>query len=45
LGFESGYCLEAEKYYNQAISLPIYSNLTEVQQDIVIAALKEAVTK
>ncbi len=44
-GFESEYCLEAEKYYTEAISLPMYPNLTEIQQDIVIAALKEAVTK
>lgn len=45
LGFKSGYCLEGEKYYTEAISLPIYPNLTEIHQDIVIAALKETVTK
>ncbi len=45
LGFKSGYCLAAEQYYTEAISLPMYPNLTEIQQDIVIAGLKEAFTK
>jgi len=45
LGFKTGYCLEAEKFYAEAISLPIYPGLTEMQQDRVIAALKEAYSK
>ena len=45
LGFKTGYCLEAEKFYAEAISLPIYPGLTEIQQDRVIAALKEAYSK
>ena len=45
LGFKTGYCLEAEQYYAEAISLPMYPNLTEMQQDRVIAALKEACSK
>ena len=45
LGFKVGYCLEAEQYYAEAISLPIYPNLTEMQQDRVIAALKKACSK
>ena len=45
LGFKTGYCLEAEEYYAEAISLPMYPNLTEMQQDRVIAALKEACSK
>jgi UDP-4-amino-4,6-dideoxy-N-acetyl-beta-L-altrosamine transaminase len=45
LGFKSGYCIEAERYYTEAISLPIYSSLTEIQQDMVIAVLKEALKK
>jgi UDP-4-amino-4,6-dideoxy-N-acetyl-beta-L-altrosamine transaminase len=44
LGFETGYCLAVEQYYNEAISLPMYPNLTEIQQDMVIAGLKEAFT-
>jgi dTDP-4-amino-4,6-dideoxygalactose transaminase len=45
LGFKTGYCLDAEQYYAEAISLPMYPNLTEMQQDRVIAALKEACSK
>ncbi len=45
LGFKVGYCLEAEQYYAEAVSLPMYPNLTEMQQDAVIAALKEACSK
>jgi UDP-4-amino-4,6-dideoxy-N-acetyl-beta-L-altrosamine transaminase len=45
LGFKSGYCLAAEQYYTEAISLPMYPNLTEIQQDMVVAGLKEAYTK
>jgi UDP-4-amino-4,6-dideoxy-N-acetyl-beta-L-altrosamine transaminase len=42
LGFKKGYCPEAEKYYSEAISLPIYSTLTEAQQDAVGVALLKA---
>jgi UDP-4-amino-4,6-dideoxy-N-acetyl-beta-L-altrosamine transaminase len=45
LGFKTGYCIEAEQYYAEAISLPIYPNLSEMQQDKVIAALKEVCSK
>jgi UDP-4-amino-4,6-dideoxy-N-acetyl-beta-L-altrosamine transaminase len=45
LGFKVGYCLEAEQYYADAISLPMYPNLTEMQQHSVLAALKEACSK
>jgi UDP-4-amino-4,6-dideoxy-N-acetyl-beta-L-altrosamine transaminase len=39
LGFKAGYCPEAEKYYAEAISLPMYPGLTEQQQDRVVATL------
>lgn len=42
LGFKLGHCPEAEKYYAEAISLPLYPTLTEEQQDRVIAALQTA---
>lgn len=42
LGFKPGHCLEAETYYSDAISLPMYSALTEAQQDQVVRALCEA---
>jgi len=42
LGFKPGYCREAETYYSEVISLPMYSTLTEAQQDQVVTALREA---
>lgn len=42
LGFKPGHCPEAEHYYSEAISLPMYPALTEAQQDQVIAALQKA---
>lgn len=40
-GFNAEDFPEAEKYYQEAISLPMYSSLTFEQQDVVIAALKD----
>lgn len=45
LGFEAGHCPEAEQYYAEAISLPMYPALTEAQQDSVIEALHRAIGK
>jgi UDP-4-amino-4,6-dideoxy-N-acetyl-beta-L-altrosamine transaminase len=45
LGFKAGYCPEAEQYYAETISLPMYPGLTEAQQDKVIAVLLQAITK
>lgn len=42
MGFNEGYCPQAERYYSEAISIPIYPGLTETQQDRVVAALCEA---
>lgn len=42
LGFKAGYCSEAEQYYAEAISLPMYSKLSELQQEIVIGKLKDS---
>ncbi|MFZ4801955.1 MAG: UDP-4-amino-4,6-dideoxy-N-acetyl-beta-L-altrosamine transaminase [Chlorobium sp.] len=41
LGFHSGYCPEAELYYKEAISLPIFPTLAEADQEKVIAVLKK----
>jgi dTDP-4-amino-4,6-dideoxygalactose transaminase len=41
MGFKAGDFQESERYYAEAISLPMFQNLTEVQQDLVIAALKK----
>lgn len=43
LGFKAGHCPEAERYYAEAISLPMYPGLTEGQQGQVATVLKEAV--
>jgi len=43
LGFEPGHCPEAERYYGEALSLPLYPDLSERQQDDVVAALKAAI--
>lgn len=43
LGFKMGYCPEAELYYAEAISLPMYPGLTEEQQNHVVKALAEAI--
>lgn len=42
LGFRPGEFPEAELYYHEAISLPIYYGLTDESQDIVVDALKES---
>lgn len=40
LGFIPGYCPEAERYYDEAISLPMYPGLTEIEQNHVVESLK-----
>jgi len=41
MGFVPGSFPEAEAYYSQAISLPLFPKMTEVQQDRVVMALRE----
>lgn len=45
LGFKSGLCPEAERYYEEAISLPMYYALTKEDQDRVTLALGEVTAK
>lgn len=40
MGFAEGYCPQAEQYYSEVISLPMYPGLLEEQQDKVIESLK-----
>lgn len=40
LNFKKGLCPEAERYYSEAISIPIYPALTKADQNSVVAALK-----
>lgn len=42
LGFTLGDFPHAERYYTEAISLPMFQTMSEAQQDEVVAALKEA---
>lgn len=42
MGFKIGDFSEAERYYADAISLPIFQTMSEAQQDVVIAALRNA---
>jgi len=41
LGFQWGDFPEAEQYYREAISLPLYYGLSETDQDRVVIALKQ----
>jgi UDP-4-amino-4,6-dideoxy-N-acetyl-beta-L-altrosamine transaminase len=40
-GFKIGDFPEAEQYYKEAISLPLYPDLTEEQQDYIVKTLKD----
>lgn len=42
MGFKPGDFPEAERYYTEAISLPMYPSMSEALQDLVIDALGEA---
>ena len=41
LGFKQGYCPEAERYHQEAISIPMYASLTEADQTKVISVLHD----
>ncbi|WP_288776173.1 UDP-4-amino-4,6-dideoxy-N-acetyl-beta-L-altrosamine transaminase [uncultured Psychrobacter sp.] len=41
MGFEEGQFPEAEQYYKEAISLPMFPTMTEEQQNQVVSTLKE----
>jgi UDP-4-amino-4,6-dideoxy-N-acetyl-beta-L-altrosamine transaminase len=43
MGFDPNNFPEANKYYAEAISLPMYPGLLEIQQDLVVSALIEAI--
>jgi UDP-4-amino-4,6-dideoxy-N-acetyl-beta-L-altrosamine transaminase len=44
LGFGQGHCPNAEAYYAEAISLPMYPGLSDEEQQQVIAAVTKAVS-
>jgi UDP-4-amino-4,6-dideoxy-N-acetyl-beta-L-altrosamine transaminase len=41
MGFKVGYCPEAEQYYQEVLSIPMYPTLTDADQDKVIRVLQE----
>lgn len=41
LGFTTGMFPEAESYYEDAITLPLFSKMTDVEQDTVVATLEK----
>jgi UDP-4-amino-4,6-dideoxy-N-acetyl-beta-L-altrosamine transaminase len=43
MGFNVGYCPQAEQYHSEAICIPMYPGLTVTQQDQVVAVIREAV--
>ena len=43
IGFKAGYCPEAERYYSEAISLPMYPGLAAEAQHRVVKALFDAI--
>jgi UDP-4-amino-4,6-dideoxy-N-acetyl-beta-L-altrosamine transaminase len=45
LGFPRDYCPEAEQYYAEAISLPIYPHLSAEEQERVAHVLREVLSK
>lgn len=44
LGFSPGHCPEAERYYGEAISLPLYPALNEADQDYIATTLHGLLT-
>ena len=40
LGFKKGYCVDAEKYFKSAITLPIFPHLKKNQQNYIIKSIK-----
>lgn len=44
LGFMPGYCPEAERYFNEALSIPLYAGLEDQDQDHIINTLTKVLT-
>lgn len=42
MGFKRGDYPQAERYYREAISIPMHPTLTDTEQDFVVATLREA---
>jgi dTDP-4-amino-4,6-dideoxygalactose transaminase len=44
LGFDQGYCPESERYYSEAISLPMYPALSVDEQSQVVSLFSQAIS-
>jgi len=42
-GFRAGYCLQAEHYFSEALTIPLYPGLSFSQQDEVVNALRKTI--
>jgi len=42
-GFRAGYCLQAEQYFSEALTIPLYPGLSFSQQDEVVNALRKTI--
>lgn len=45
MGFKAGYCPQAEQYYSEVLSIPMYPGLTSDQQDFVVQTLRVALAE
>ena len=45
MGFAPGYCPNAERYFAEALSLPVYSALTDTDQGTVVRALRQSLNE
>jgi len=45
LGFSAGDFPASERYYSEAISLPLFPGMTDADQDLVVSSLSEALKK
>jgi dTDP-4-amino-4,6-dideoxygalactose transaminase len=43
LGYRRGMCPGAERFYREELSLPLFADLTDTQQDVVVDALRDAI--
>ena len=43
MGFEKGYCPEAERYFKEVISLPLFSSLSEKKMKFIITTIKNLI--
>ena len=45
MGFKEGYCQEAEQYFREALSVPMFPSMTEDNQMETLAAIRAAVAR